>query len=352
MADRIGIMGAGAVGSYVGAFLTRAGDDVTLVDMWPEHVEAMRSNGLTVTGSQGDWTVPVNAMHLTDAQAIHEPFDFAFICMKSYDTEWATHFIKRYVKPDGFFVSLQNCWNDPVVASVVGADRALGCIASHIEVALWEPGLVTRGGAVGRDHGHVVFRVGEHDGTLTPRAEMIAQKLDIIDAAYATDNLWGERWAKLSQNGMGNAISALSGMGSQDMADDPRCRRIRIQLAKEAAQVGLGLGLKVVEINGRPAETWANADRGDVYEELDSALSEARGRTNWLASMAQDVKKGRRSETEMMNGLICQKGREAGVPTPFNDAIVTVMRDIDSHAIKPAPENIERILLTATGSKG
>ena len=127
MAERIAIMGAGALGSYVGAFLTQAGEDITFIDMWPEHVETMRKDGLRASGSQGDFTVPVKAMHLTEAQNITEPFDFAFISMKSYDTEWATHFIKRYVKPEGFFISLQNCWNDPIIGGIVGQDREVGC---------------------------------------------------------------------------------------------------------------------------------------------------------------------------------------------------------------------------------
>ena len=203
MGDKIGIMGAGALGSYVGAFLSKIGEDVTFVDMWPEHVAKMQKDGLHVTGSQGPFTVPVKAMHLTDAQKISEPFDFAFISVKSYDTEWATHFVKRYVRNDGFFISLQNCWNDVTMGEIVGPTRQIGCIASHIEVALWEPGLVTRGGAVGRDSGHHVFRVAEQDGRITPRAEKVAALLDNIDGAYASDNLWGERWAKLCQNSMG-----------------------------------------------------------------------------------------------------------------------------------------------------
>ena len=273
MPDKIGIMGCGALGSYAAAFLAKEGEDVTLIDMWPEHVETMRKDGLRASGSQGDFTVPVNALHLTDAQGITDLFDYAFISMKSYDTEWATHFIKRYVKPEGFFISLQNCWNDPVIGEIVGSDRELGCIASHIEVALWEPGHVIRGGAPGRDHGYTVFRIGEQDGTITPRSELIASKMDYIDAAYATDNLWGERWGKLCQNGMGNAISAMSTLGSQEMAEDPRLRLIRIHLAKEGAQVGLAQGLNVVDINGQPAKMWSDADKGDVFEELDDYMS-------------------------------------------------------------------------------
>ena len=344
MSEKIAIMGPGAVGSYVGAFLVREGYDITFIDMWPEHVETMRARGLRASGSQGDFTVPVNAMHLTDAQGITEMFDFAFITVKSYDTEWATHFIKRYVKPEGFFVSIQNCWNDPIIGEIVGAGRQLGCIASHIEVALWEPAHANRGGEPGRDHGHTVFRVGEQSGQITARSEKIAGMLDCIDAAYATDNLWGERWAKLCQNSMGNAISAMSDMGSQDMAQDSRCRAIRIHLAKEGAQVGLAQGLNVVDMQGKPASLWAEADKGDVYEELDDYMSARGGNTNWLASMAQDVKKGRHSEIDYMNGLICRKGREVGVPTPFNDAIVDAMHGIDDGSLKPDPSVVDRIM--------
>ena len=344
MGDKIAIMGAGALGSYVGAFLRHEGEDVTLIDMWPEHVETIRKQGLRASGSQGDFTVSVPALHLTDAQGIAEPFDYAIISVKSYDTEWATHFVKRYVKPDGFFVSLQNCWNDPVIGGIVGNDRQIGCIASHIEVALWEPGHVMRGGAVGRDSGHHVFRVGEQDGRITPRVEKVARLLDCIDGAYATDNLWGERWSKLCQNSMGNAISAMSGLGSQDMAQDPRCRLIRIQLAKEGAKVGLALGLNVVDMNNKPASMWAAADRGDVFEELDDYLRNSGGRVNWLASMAQDVKKGRRSEIDYMNGFVSLKGREVAVPTPFNDAIVDAMHGIDDGSLLPDASNVDRIL--------
>jgi len=343
LGDRIAIMGSGALGSYAAAFLTREGEDVTIIDMWPEHVETMRRQGLRASGSQGDFTVPVNAMHLTDAQGITEPFDYAFISMKSYDTEWATHFIKRYVRPDGFFVSLQNCWNDPVIGAIVGNDRELGCIASHIEVALWEPGHVNRGGEPGREHGFTVFRVGEQDGQITPRSELIASKMDYIDAAYATDNLWGERWSKLCQNGMGNAISAMSTLGSQELAEDTRARLIRIHLAKEGAQVGLAHGFNVVDINGKPASFWADADKGDVYEELDDYMSTRGGRVNWLASMAQDVHKGRHSEIDLMNGLICEKGREVGIPTPFNDAVVEAMHGIDDGSVKPDPSLVQSL---------
>ena len=148
--SKIAIMGAGAAGSYIGAFLTREREDVTLIDQWPEHVDAVKTKGLRASGSQGDFTMPVKALHLTEVQRVQEPFDIAFIAVKSYDTEWATHFIKRYVKPSGYLVSAQNCMNDELIASIVGYHREVACVMSHIEVALWEPGHVIRGGPGGK----------------------------------------------------------------------------------------------------------------------------------------------------------------------------------------------------------
>ena len=143
---------------------------------------------------------------------------------------------------------------------------------------------------------------------------------------------------------MGNGLSASTGLGSQQMAEDPRCRMIRINLAKEAAKVGLAMGLNVVAIQGVPAATWADADKGDVFEELDGFMSAHGGRVNWLASMAQDVYKGRRSEINLMNGLVAQKGREMAVPTPFNDAVIEVMNGIDDKTLEQSDAHVDRIL--------
>ena len=310
MSDNIGLIGCGAVGSYVGAYLTQSGENITLIDMWPEHVQTMKDKGLRASGSQGDFTVPVNAIGLTEAQSLREKFDYAFICVKSYDTEWATHFIKRFVKEEGYFVGIQNCWNDPVIGSVVGSENALGCIASNIEY--------------------------------------IAQKLDVIDLGYATDNLWGERWTKLCMNGMGNAISAMTQMGSQDMAADPTIRHIRIHLAKEGTKVGLAQGLNILNVNSKSADIWADADNPETYEELDEHIaSSATSRVNWLASMAQDVYKKRKSEVEQMNGLIVEKGIETNIQTPYHNAIVEVMKDVDAGIVEPSKELADRVLKIA-----
>src|SRR5574338_648230 len=101
MGKKIVVVGAGAIGGYAGGHMARAGHDVTLIDPWPEHVEYMRVHGLQLSGLTPEerHTIPVHAIHLCEVQSLMKgaPVDIAFICMKSYDTEWATHLIRPYL---------------------------------------------------------------------------------------------------------------------------------------------------------------------------------------------------------------------------------------------------------------
>ena len=345
--NRIVIMGAGAAGSYLGAYMTREGYDVTLLDMWGEHVETMREKGLRASGTQDDFTIPVKAHHLSDALQIEGGFDIGFLAMKSYDTEWAAHFLKRLVRTDGVVVSSQNCMNDQLVASIVGYDRAVGCIMSSITVALWEPGHVTRGGSPGRGRGHVVFRVGELHGRITPRVEELADILMCVDDAMPTSNLWGERWSKLTTNSSGNPVGAMTGLGAEGMASSADTRRIQINICKESCQVALAQNYQVEPIRGVSAETFADADDGEVYEDLDAKFQPSGGGADWKSSMGQDVEKGRHTEIDYMNGYIVEQGRRAGVPTPVNAAIVQVVREVQTGQTAPGPENVQRVLSLA-----
>ena len=112
---------------------------------------------------------------------------------------------------------------------------------------------VERGVEKAQGTGHDVFRAGEHDGRITPRVVELAEMLSVIDRARATDNLWGERWAKLSQNAMSNPLQALSGLGSLEVASSEVGRMLMIHLAAESARVGLALGHRVPAFAGAPA---------------------------------------------------------------------------------------------------
>src|SRR5205809_3932264 len=348
MAKKVLFVGAGAIGSYIGSFLSRAGHDVTLVDPWAEQVETIRKKGISVTGPHDPFEAHPKAFHLNESQRLPRDFEIAFVAMKVYDTAWAAQVALRHIKPEGFIVASENCWPDPIVASVAGPSRSLGLIMSKIGVAVWKPGQVERGAEKGQGTGHDVFRVGEHDGRITPRAKELAEILSVVDGSQVTENLWGERWSKLCANAMGNPVQGMSTLGSFDIASSEVGRAITIHLASESARVGLALGYRIPKFNGNTAEQWADAGRRETWQALDEMLTpkSASGR-NWKASMAQDVAKGRPTEIDAMNGFVVAQGRERGVPTPVSSAVVEGMHEVEHGILKQAPQNIEVILRRA-----
>jgi 2-dehydropantoate 2-reductase len=347
MGKRIVVVGAGAVGGYVGGHLTRAGHDVTLIDPWPEHVEAMRRDGLQLSGltAAERHTVPVNALHLTEVQGLvrQKPIDVAIVSVKSYDTEWATLLIRQYLAPDGFVVSLQNCINEERIAQHVGWGRTVGCIASLIAVELYEPGRIKRTVPLGGER-HTVFRVGEPHGRVTRRVEEIADLLRSVDSAKVTTNLWGERWSKLVINSMRNGLSAATGLyGNQrDAMEGPRW--VSIRLGSEAVRVGQALGFQLERMLGMEAEVLGRAGEGhrDALTEITNVLLEGvkKRADDQRPSMAQDIAKGRRTETDFINGFVATRGAEIGVPAPTHAKMSEAVKRVERGEAKPSPELI------------
>src|SRR5947207_15558961 len=120
---RIAVVCTGAVDGYAGAHMVQAGEDVTFIDFWPEHVEHLQAHGLTITHIREvePFTVPVRALHVTELQPIskEKPFDIAFACTKSYDTAWATTMLKQYLAPDGVRGPPPNCMNENTIAGAL-----------------------------------------------------------------------------------------------------------------------------------------------------------------------------------------------------------------------------------------
>ena len=346
MSKRIAIVGAGALGGYVGGTLAHLGHDITLIDPWPEHVETIRARGLELDGMTTEERFVVKSaktLHLTEVQSLAKaPVDVALVAVKSYDTAWAAMLIKPYLSPEGFVVSLQNCLNEETIAGVVGWGRTVGVVASMISVDLYEAGRIRRTVAKGGDK-HTVFRVGEPHGRVTYRVEELAEWFRGVDSSKVTTNLWGERWSKLVQNGMGNGVAAATGLTSGACLRNDTIRRFQIRLGGEAIRVGQALGYPLEKIRGLEPERLALAAEGDAaaQAEADAALIPKAG-ANPRAdiqrpSMAQDILKGRRTEIEAMNGFIAARGAAVGVPAPSHVKLTEIVTRVERGELQPSP---------------
>ena len=349
MGKRIAFVGAGALGGYVGGTLAHLGHDVTLIDPWPEHVEIIRKRGLELDGLTPEERFTVTkakTLHLTEVQSLAKtPIDVAFVAMKSYDTAWATALIKPYLSAQGFVVSLQNCLNEETIAGIVGWGRTVGVVASLISVDLYEAGKIRRTMAKGGDK-HTVFRIGEPHGRITDRVEELAGWFRQIDSSKTTANLWGERWTKLVQNGMGNGVTAATGLTTGDCGRNATIRKFQIKLAGEGIRVGQALGFQLEKIKGLDPEKLALAAEGnaEALREVDAALTPkdvANPRADiQRPSMAQDMLKGRRTEIDAMNGYIAAKGAEVGVAAPSHTKLTEIVTKVERGELKASPANL------------
>ncbi|MCC7369983.1 MAG: 2-dehydropantoate 2-reductase [Chloroflexi bacterium] len=343
---RIGIMGAGAIGCNVGGMLARAGHDITFIDQWPAHVEAMRTTGLKLSGTWPDYVVPAGsfkALHLYEAQSITEPFDAAFLAVKGYDTEWATMFILRFLKePDGVIVDFQNGINDERVAAVAGRHRTLGCVIT-IGAGLYEPGVALRTDPVGTDR--IGFKIGELDGQDTPRARELVEIMNAVTNTKLTTNLFGERWSKLAANSMGNPVAGLSGLGTAELRTNATARRISIHVAAEVVKVARAAGHQVEAINTIAPQRYVDGAEGKNLASLEEDLiAGARFSTGaGRPSLLQDVIRGRRTEIEDLNGLVVAEGKRLGIATPFNEAIVLEVNRHGVGTLQPDIKNLDPI---------
>jgi 2-dehydropantoate 2-reductase len=349
MDKRIAVIGAGAIGGYTGGQLAHNGFDVTLIDPWPEHIEAIRKDGLVLEGVTEEELVLARpkTMHLTEMQHLkkEQPIDVAMVAVKSYDTEWATALIAQYLAPDGYVVSLQNCMNEERIAGVVGWDKTVGAIPALLSAELYAPGKVRRTAAKGASP-YEIYRVGEVHGRITKRLEELAAMIATVDTVKPTRNLWGERWSKLCVNGMRNGIGASTGLSGNGMDRHDQIRRISIRLGGEAVRVGQALGYELEHIRMHDPETLARAGEGDAkaLDEVESAIVAA-ATSNTRSdlqrpSMGQDMLKGRRTEIDFINGLIAEKGVEVGVPAPTHLKLIAAVKAVEHLRMAAAPENL------------
>ena len=328
---RVGFIGGGAVGLYIGSHLARDGHEVTIIDGWAENVDAINRDGIRVVPPTCDEPFTqkenVRALHVHETHLLADgaEFDIGFVAMKIHDTRWAASLIDRFVKPSsegGYVVASQNCWPDEMVGEVVGEGRAVGCVMSTISVGMWEAGLVERAGsATGRLRDYTVFRPAEHSHApgagISPRTVALAKMLEVVDKAEASPDLWSERWSKLCLNNMGNTPQAMSGMAGPEVNHTPEGRRLTILAAAETVKVGQSLGFTLGKVQGRPAEDWARAAEDEaLFAELEAQLTpttpppaepsrwdEKGTQDNWKVSMPQVRRNGESAKRAQSSAL-------------------------------------------------
>ncbi len=331
---RIAVVGTGANGAAFGADMIRAGLDVTFIEQWPAHVEAMRANGLRVEMPEETVTTLIRVFHMCEVATLREPFDIVFLGVKAYDTRWACELIKPLVAEDGLVVGLQNGMTIDDVASIMGAGRTLGAV---IEVAagMFEPGVVVRQtGPAG-----TWFGIGAYDESTRGREAEVVDVLRHAGEAEIKEDIRSAKWMKLVVNPAEFLPSAILNLPLAEAVELPGIRDVMMASGREAVRTALALGNELVPIFGHKRVEANDPDRY-VTVLFDAML------TGWTLSdtkvaVLQDWIKERRAEVDDINGLVVREQMKLGGEAPVNTGLVEIAHRIERGELKADTSNAD-----------
>ena len=338
---RVAWFGAGAVGGSLSADLIRAGVDLTVIDPWAPHVDAIRSSGLTVNTPTGVEKTTFHPHHVSDVAELRGTFDIVFTGVKSYDTRWVAELMAPLMNDESVFVGTQNGMTIDEVSEILGPSRTVGCVVG-IAANMPEPGLINR--EVTREG--TWLAVGSLDGAVTPRVEQVHQLLSHGAQVEITHDIRSAKWMKLLANIPEMLPSGILGAPLMEAAQDPDVRAAMDQASREAYAVAQAL-----DVTFMPSLGIAKADMPDsdqyALDLLDAVLARFSQPTTRVAVL-QDWDKGRRAELDAFSGYVVKKGREIGMPTPVNSAILALAVQVEQGELIPSWDN-KPLLLRAAG---
>ncbi|AKS33845.1 ketopantoate reductase family protein [Mycolicibacterium goodii] len=338
--EKIAVLGSGANGASVGADLTRAGLDVTLIEQWPEHVEAMRRNGIEVRMPHTTETTDVRAFNLCDVATFRHAFDIVLVMVKAYDTRWACELIKPVLADEGVVVGVQNGMTVDPMIEVLGADRVLGCV---IEVAsnMFEPGIVNRDTTRERSW----FAVGGVTEAAHQRAEAIAEILRNSGQVEVSDDIRSSKWMKLIANCTELVTSAILDMTVMDAAKVPGMYELMIEAGNEATRTAIALGHQLRPIIGMAEADITAPER--FAAALFDIVHDVYSTPTQLTTVLQDWHKGRRSEVNEINGHVVREQARLGGRAPVNEAVVQIASRIESGDLTAGPDVADLLMSSA-----
>jgi len=328
------IWGAGAIGGTLGAFLARAGHDVTLVDAAEGHVAAIRRGGLRITGPIAEFVARPPAFTPADVEGVWET---VVLATKAHHTGAALPMLLPHLAPAGCVVSAQNGLNELEIAETADAERTVGAFVNFGADYL-EPGVIHYGG-----RGAVVL--GEIDGRRTPRVQALRDAwADFDERAMVSPNLWGYLWGKEAYGAMLFA-TALTNDSIADALASPEHRGVYVALAREVLAVAAARGVTPEAFDGfDPAAYLPSAPDSAAAASLDALVAFNRRSAKTHSGIWRDLAVRKRpTEVDAQLGVVVRLGAEAGVAAPLTARLVELIHEMETGAREPSRETLDEL---------
>lgn len=340
---RVLLVGSGGVGGVVGALLSRAGHDLTVVTGNPEISAAIGERGLRVRELDGsEWTARPSRPPVTQLRDLHgeAPYELALLATKTTSLEAVLPALQPLLGPGGNVVCMQNGLPEERAAAALGAERVIGCVVSW-GATLLGPGHSARTSRGGFQLGRLRARgPGAADDALARAAALLGQALP----TRIIDNLAGVRWCKLAVNCATSTLGAAGGDTLGRLLQKRVVRRLTLEIWSELCAVAQAAGVELAPVMGNIDIRSLALTAAERRQRIGSAGLVVKHALLWAlglryrrmrSSMAVAIERGRTPEIDYLNGEIVRRGAALGVATPLNAALVGLIHDIVAKRQQP-----------------
>ncbi|MEC2307109.1 ketopantoate reductase family protein [Bacillus atrophaeus] len=326
---RIAVLGAGSLGTIVGAYLASGGMDVELIDTYQAHVDALNHKGVKVIGTT-DFQAKVKAVTPENKSG---KYDLVLLLTKQLYNDSVLQELLPFLGADSIVCSLQNGIPEEKVASIVGRERT---IAGSVEfgATFIEPG-VSRLTTEYTHFKKYAFQIGELNGEITERIQRIKSMLDLVGGTHISDNLVGTKWSKLLINNAFSGLSAALNGKYGDILDNEIGIVSAVHIADETIKVGHANGVTFAKMGGLDIESLELTSENDLPDRIQTFRAAMESSRLLKASMLQDIEKKRKTEIDYINGVVPRLAEGTGISTPYNDMVVKLVKTAEQYQTVP-----------------
>lgn len=330
---RTAIYGAGSLGTILGAYITRKGGTIDLINHNKAHVEALKTGGAHVVGTV-EFTQPVTALLPEEMTGV---YDIIILLTKQQRNAEVVTFLKDYLADDGVIVTLQNGLPEAGIAAIVGEDRVLGCTVAW-GATMKGPGVCE----LTSSPDSLTFSLGSIGPKPHKYLPDVKAILELMGPVTVEENFAGTRWSKLLINSAFSGMSTVLGCTFGEAAANKKSRRVVLALIKECIDVCAAGGIKIEPVQGKDAVKLLDY-HGPVKKALSLFILPIAIKKHALlkASMLQDIEHGKKTEVDAINGAIAAYGATVGCPTPMNEKVTDIIHKIEAGTLKPSWDNLQ-----------
>lgn len=334
---RAAIYGAGAMGTVLGAYITKAGYEIDLINRNKLHTKGLKEKGAQIIGKV-HFTIPVKA-YLPEEMT--GKYDIILLMTKQRHNKEIVSFLKPFLADKGLICTMQNGIPEPLVAEIIGKDHTVGCTMS------WGASFIGDGKAeltseANRDT--LTFSIGKYGDVSDHIFDYIVKLLDTMGDVKVEDNFIGARWSKLLINAAFSGLSVVLDATFGEISKHRKSRKIALGIIKECIDVAHAANINIEPLQGHDVEKLMNYN--NWFKKQISLLIlpiAMKKHKNIRSSMLRDLARGRKTEIDAINGIVCAYGDKFDVDTPLNDQIVTLTHQIEANELQSSWDNLANI---------